>query len=61
MIHGISYASSMQGGETAVTLNERALDTPFLPRFPMLNRALADSALLIALKDAALAVGYALT
>ena len=59
-IHGIDYASSMHGGETAVALNERAIETRFLPRFPVLNRALADSALLIALKNAALAVGYTL-
>jgi hypothetical protein len=59
-IQGIRYASSMHGGERALALNERAFSTGFLPRFPLLNRALSDAALLISLREAAVSVGYAL-
>jgi RES domain len=60
---GLWYASSMHAGPEgtppAVALFERAEDA--LPDRPFFHRALADSLLLIPLRNAASALGYALT
>lgn len=57
---GILYASSMHGGEPAVALNDRAEALSIFPAHLLLHRALADDAMLDALKTAAARLGYAL-
>ena len=57
---GIFYASSMNGGEPALALNDRAEKRGVLPAHPLFHRALADDVLLDTLKDAAHKLGYAL-
>jgi hypothetical protein len=59
-IHGIYYASSVNGGEPALALTDRAEKLGVFPAHPLLHRALADDVLLDALKDAADRLGYAL-
>lgn len=59
-IQGILYAASMHGGAPAIAFNERALTGPLFPTHPLFHRALADDAMLDALKHAAKALGYAL-
>jgi hypothetical protein len=57
---GIFYASSMNGGEPALALTDRAESRAIFPAHPLLHRALADDVLLDTLKDAAFKLGYAL-
>lgn len=57
---GILYASSMNGGEPALALTDRAEKRAIFPAHPLLHRALADDVLLDVLKDAAHKLGYAL-
>ena len=57
-LHGIYYASSMNGNQPAITLNDRAQGC--LPPYPEFNRALADDALLDVLKHSARDLGYGL-
>jgi hypothetical protein len=59
-VHGIRYASSMNGGAHAFALNERALRSALFPPHPLFHRALADDVMLDPLKHAAQALGYAL-
>lgn len=59
-VHGILYASSMNGAEPALALTDRAERFGIFPPSPLLHRALADDVLLDALKDAAHRLGYAL-
>ncbi len=59
-LDGILYASSMNGGEPALALTDRAEKRAVLPAHPLLHRALADDVLLDALKHAADRLGYAL-
>src|SRR5262249_53357985 len=56
---GLWYASSMHANQPAVAFFERAEDA--LPDHPFFHRALADPLLLIPLRNAAFALGYALT
>jgi hypothetical protein len=58
--HGILYASSMNGGASAVAVNDRAEKHGMFPGHPLFHRALADDVLLDTLKDAADNLGYAL-
>ncbi|MDP8953277.1 MAG: RES domain-containing protein [Actinomycetota bacterium] len=55
---GLLYASSMNGGEPAVALYERAMGA--VPRAPVFNRPLSDPALLVGLGRIADAFGYGL-
>jgi hypothetical protein len=57
---GIFYASSMNGGEHALALTDRAEKRGMFPAHPLFHRALADDVLLDTLKDAAYRLGYAL-
>lgn len=57
-LRGLLYASSMNGGEPAVALYERAAGE--LPRTPAFNRPLSDPALLVGLGRIADALGYGL-
>jgi hypothetical protein len=57
---GILYASSMNGGEPALTLNNRAEKRAIFPAHPLFHPALADDVLLDTLKHAAHKLGYAL-
>jgi hypothetical protein len=57
---GILYASSMNGGEPALAVTDRAERRGMFPAHPLLHRALADDVLLDSLKDAADRLGYAL-
>jgi len=57
---GILYASSMNGGEPALAVSDRAERRGMFPTHPLLHRALADDVLLDTLKDAADRLGYAL-
>ena len=57
---GILYRSSMNGGEPAFALSDRAEKLGVLPAHPLFHRALADDALLDSLKDAGDKLGYAL-
>jgi hypothetical protein len=57
---GILYCSSMNGGERALALTDRAEDIGIFPDHPLLHRALADDLLLDSLKDAADRLGFAL-
>jgi hypothetical protein len=57
---GILYSSSMNGGEPAFAITDRAEKRDVFPPHPLLHRALADDVLLDALKDAADKLGYAL-
>lgn len=57
---GIYYCSSMDGGEPALALTDRAEEVGIFPDHPLLHRALADDMLLDSLKDAADRLGYAL-
>jgi hypothetical protein len=59
-LDGILYASSMNGGEPALALTDRAESRAIFPPHPLLHRALADDVLLDTLKDAADRLGYAL-
>lgn len=59
-VQGILYAASMHGGRHAIAVNERALKEPFFPPRPLFHRALADDAMVDALKHAANNLGYAL-
>ncbi len=59
-IQGIQYASSMNGGATALALNERALQVPLFAAHPLFHRALADDVMVDALKIAGRDLGYAL-
>ncbi len=59
-LDGILYASSMNGGEPALALTDRAEKRAVLPEHPLLHRALADDALIDSLKDAADRLGYGL-
>lgn len=59
-LHGIYYASSMNGNEPALVLTDRAEAAALLPRHPELNRALADDSLLDTLKHGAAHLGYGL-
>lgn len=59
-LDGILYASSMNAGEPALALTDRAEKRSVFPPHPLLHRALADDVLLDALKYAASALGYAL-
>jgi hypothetical protein len=59
-VHGILYASSMNGGAPALALSDRAEQRGMFPEHPLLHRALADDVLLDTLKDAADKLGYAL-
>lgn len=55
---GLWYPSSMYGNRPCVALYERA--QPAMPLFPVIDRALADPALLQELDRAATTIGYAL-
>ena len=57
---GIFYASSMNGGEPALALTDRAEKRGIFPPHPLFHRALADDVLIDTLKDAAHGLGYAL-
>jgi len=57
---GVLYAASMNGGEPALALTDRAEKRAIFPAHPLFHRALADDVLLDALKDAADRLGYAL-
>lgn len=57
---GILYASSMNGGEPALALTDRAEKRAIFPAHPLLHRGLADDVLIDLLKDAADTLGYAL-
>ena len=59
-LDGIVYASSMNGGEPALALTDRAEKRAVLAAHPLLHRALADDVLLDTLKHAADTLGYAL-
>lgn len=59
-LDGILYASSMNGGELALALTDRAEGTAIFPPHPLFHRALADDVLLDTLKDAGDRLGYAL-
>jgi hypothetical protein len=59
-LDGILYASSMNGGQPALALTDRAESRAIFPPHPLLHRALADDVLLDTLKDAADRLGYAL-
>jgi len=59
-VHGILYASSMNGGEPALALTDRAEKAGLFPPHPLLHRALADDVLLDSMKHAAHRLGYAL-
>ena len=58
-LEGLLYASSMNGGEPAVALYERAIGA--VPRSPVSNRPLSDPALLVGLGRIADALGYDLS
>jgi hypothetical protein len=60
MAHGIVYASSMNGGQPALALTDRAEKRGIFPAHPLLHRALADDVLVDTLKAAAYGLGYAL-
>jgi hypothetical protein len=57
-IDGLLYASSMNGGEPAVALWERADDA--VPRRPVFHRQLGDPAMMTVLRNAARELGYRL-
>jgi hypothetical protein len=57
-LRGLLYASSMNGGEPAVALYERAVAA--IPHSPVFNRPLSDPALLVGLGRIADALGYGL-
>jgi hypothetical protein len=57
---GILYGSSMNGGEPAFALTDRAEKLDIFPPHPLFHRALGDDVLVDALKDAADRLGYAL-
>jgi hypothetical protein len=57
---GVLYASSMNGGQPALAVTDRAESRRMFPPHPLLHRALADDVLLDPLKDAAATLGYAL-
>jgi hypothetical protein len=57
---GILYRSSMNGGEPAFALSDRAERLGVFPAHPLFHRALADDVLVDSLKDAADKLGYAL-
>jgi hypothetical protein len=59
-VHGVYYASSMNGGEPALALTDRAEKLGVFPAYPLFHRALADDVLLDPLKEAADRLGYAL-
>lgn len=59
-LDGIFYASSMNGGEPALALTDRAEKREVFSPHPLFHRALADDVLLDTLKDAADRLGYAL-
>jgi len=59
-LDGILYASSMNGGEPTLALNDRAEKRAVLPEHPLLHRSLADDVLIDSLKDAAGSLGYGL-
>lgn len=59
-LQGVCYASSMHANRAAVVLNDRAEAAGVLAAHPLLNRALADDALLDVLKHAAVELGYGL-
>lgn len=56
---GIFYASSLNGGEPAMALIDRAEKRAIFSAHPLLHRALADDVLDDTLKDAAYRLGYA--
>lgn len=58
-LRGLLYASSMNGGEPAVALYERAVGA--VPPSPVFNRPLSDPALLVGLGRIADALGYGLS
>lgn len=58
-LRGLYYTSSMNGGESAVALYERARGA--VPRTPVFNRPLSDPALLVGLGRIAHALGYGLS
>lgn len=58
---GFLYASSMNGNEPAIALNERALERHFLPERPVFHRPLSDPSLWQILQGAAAELGYDLT
>ena len=58
-LRGLFYASSMNGGQPAVALYERAAGP--LPPTPAFNRPLSDPALLVGLGRIASALGYGLS
>jgi len=57
-IQGLFYASSMHGNRPSLALYERA--RPALPGSPLLHRALADAALKLTLRQAAVSLSYLL-
>lgn len=57
---GILYPPSMVGNSAAVVLNERAEQAGVLPGQPSFHRALADPALLTALRNISRQLGYVL-
>jgi hypothetical protein len=57
-IEGLLYCSSMHANQTAVALDERALNA--LPAAPIFSRALGDAALPLRLDDACRLLGYGL-
>ncbi len=59
-LDGILYASSMNGGEPALALTDRAERRAVLPEHPLLHRSLADDVLIDSIKDAADGLGYGL-
>lgn len=60
-LHGIQYASSMNGGKPAVALNERIHASSAFPRHPLANRPLGDDALADMLETCAESLGYSLS
>ncbi len=59
-LHGVLYASSMNGSAPALALNDRAEKRGVFSPHPLFHRALADDVLLDVLKYAASSLGYAL-
>jgi hypothetical protein len=60
-IAGLYYPSSMPANQPVIVLNDRAEAMSVMPRQPSFHRALGDPAILSVLKNAAHALGYALS
>lgn len=58
-LHGLYYASSMNAGQPSVALYARAEAVGAIPATPRFHRALSDATWLVALRNAAAALHYA--